>query len=173
MMGTMLHPCAIPMVSLPHTQGLQEGYPRCAGAQPLGMPPGAGYALVEPPLGHPGHVPPPPGHMVAPTYAFIDPQGHAAAAVNAMPHYAVGQQGGPNTCPPGLNPAGSACVPASAGFAPASAGFAPVPAGFVPGSAGFVPGSAGFAPGSAGFGAGMAAHGICFPFPAQASFQSK
>ena len=169
MMGTMLHPCAIPMVSLPHGHGgaLPEGYRpglTCGGAPPLGMPPGAGFTLVEPPPGHAAH-PGAPQHMVAPTYAFIDPSGHGvtAAAVSGMPSYMTAgdqhQQGGQGS--PGLNPANSACAPATAGMA-AHMG-AHMSAAHMS---------------AAHMGGGMGAHGLCFPFPqagvhAQASFQTK
>ena len=160
MMGTMLHPCAIPMVSLPHghTGALPEGYRpglACGGAPPMGMPPGAGFALVDgAAAGHAAHA----GaaqHLVAPTYAFIDPSGHGvtAAAVSGLPSYmAAGEQHQPAVQgSPVLTHDGSACAPAAAAMAAHM--------------------------GAAHMGGGMGAHGLCFPFPqagvAQASFPSK
>jgi hypothetical protein len=167
MMGTMLHPCAIPMVSLPQGHGgaLPEGYRHaCGGVPPLGMPPGAGFALVEPPPGLAAHHPGAPQHMVAPTYAFIDPSGHGvtAAAVGGLPTYMTAgdqhQQVGQG--PPGLH---LAAAPAAASAGMAAHMGAHMSAAHMS---------------AAHMGGGMGAHGLCFPFPqagvhAQASFQSK
>lgn len=157
MMGTMLHPCAIPMVSLPHGHAgaLPEGYRpglACGGAPPMAMPPGAGFALVDgAAAGHAAH-PGAPQHM----YAFIDPSGHGvtAAAVSGLPSYmAAGEQHQPAVQgSPVLNPDCSTCAPAAAAAMAAHMG-------------------------AAHMGGGMGAHGLCFPFPqagvAQASFPSK
>lgn len=86
MMGTMLHPCAIPMVSLQPGQPLPEGY----GQQlPGAMPPGGPFALVGAPEGMagapPGHPGAPAGMLAMPFPMAVDPNNPHAHAPMPYP----------------------------------------------------------------------------------------